>query len=379
VFDAGEDEGDLYLVMELVEGPTLADRLAHGGSMPVDEATKISVQVLAGLAAAHAAGVVHRDVKPANVLITPSGDVKLADFGIATRFDAIASNVTAVGLVVGTPGYLAPERLRGEPATPAADVYSVGVMLFEMLGGHMPFPGTSPAERTAGAKRTARDVRSIRPDVPSSLSAAIGRALSFDPNARQESAERMAAELHSPWAPPSTGAEVHLRRMAITSAIVAAAIASATFGVLLARHEFRDGASAATPTAATATTPTTPVTKVSSTTVPRTTTSVRSTSTSTSRPRSTTSTLPDIIPGFPATTSINQFLTQLRSDPLLVGDAGPTLVKALQGVLDNRSPKKQAEAASSLRRSIAAWSNDGSLDPDIADALDTLLRHLATR
>jgi serine/threonine-protein kinase len=329
--------------------------------------------VLAGLGAAHAAGVVHRDVKPANVLLAPNGDVKLADFGIATRLDAIGASVTAVGLVVGTPGYLAPERLRGEAPNPAADVYSVGVMLFEMLTGQLPFPGVAPAERTAGVSRRAPDVRSIRPEVPSALGAAVARSLSFHPGDRQQSAERFAAELHSPWAPPSVVREARLRRGAIATAMLAGAIALVTFGVLLARRESSNGAGASPTVAVTSTPP-------PRTTTPNSTATTRaSTSTSSTTRRSTTSTAPDIIPGFPATTSLDQFLVQLRNDPLLVGDAGPTLVTSLQRVLDTKSPKKRADAAGSLRRTIAVWADDGSLDPDIAAALDTLLQPIANR
>jgi len=373
VFDAGEDGGDLYLVMELVEGPTLADRLARGGPMPVQDAITVATQVLAGLAAAHAAGVVHRDVKPANVLLAPSGEVKLADFGIATRLDAIGSSVTAVGLVVGTPGYLSPERLRGEAPNQAADVYSVGVMLFEMLTGQLPFPGASPGERTAGVSRRAPDVRSLRADVPSALASAVARALSFDPGERQQSADQFAAELQSPWAPPSVVREARLRRAAMAAAIVAGAIALVTFGVLLARHDFSDGSNAAPTVAVTSASPPRTTTRPTSST-PRATSTTGST-----RSSSTSSTVAEIIPGFPATTSVDQFLAQLRKDPLLVGDAGPKLVTALQRVLDTKAPPKRASAAAALRRTIAGWSDDGSLDPDIADALDTLLRPIATR
>ena len=130
VFDAGEDDGDLYIVMELVDGLSLAEHLARTGPLPIDETVRIAGQVLSALAAAHAAGIVHRDVKPANILIGADGEIKLADFGIAKRFDDLDASVTATGMVIGTPRYLAPEQALGGAPTPASDVYSMGIVLF---------------------------------------------------------------------------------------------------------------------------------------------------------------------------------------------------------------------------------------------------------
>ncbi len=145
VFDAGEDDGDLFIVMELVDGPSLAHHLARTGPPPIDETVRLAVQVLSVLAAAHAAGIVHRDVKPANILIAADGETKLADFGIAKRFDDLDASVTSVGTVIGTPRYLAPEQALGLPVTPATDVYAMGIVLFEMLTGRLPFEADSPA------------------------------------------------------------------------------------------------------------------------------------------------------------------------------------------------------------------------------------------
>src|SRR5688500_5909095 len=135
LYDAGEADGSLYLVMELVDGESLADKLAARGPLGPAESERIMIGVLSALAAAHGAGIVHRDVKPGNVLLAADGAVKLADFGIAKRLDDAAGDVTVVGDIIGTPKYLAPELLSGAPATPSSDVYAAGVVLFEMLAG----------------------------------------------------------------------------------------------------------------------------------------------------------------------------------------------------------------------------------------------------
>ena len=131
--------------MELVDGRTLADRLAAEGALPIDEATRIIDAVLAALAAAHARGLVHRDVKPANVLLGADGSVKLADFGIAKVVSDEAAGLTVPGQVLGTPRYVAPEQTRGADVGPATDVYGAGIVLYEMLAGAAPFRGESPA------------------------------------------------------------------------------------------------------------------------------------------------------------------------------------------------------------------------------------------
>ena len=198
VFDAGEDDGDLFIVMELVDGPSLAEYLARTGPLPVDETVRLAGQVLSALAAAHAAGIVHRDVKPANILIGADGETKLADFGIAKRFDDLDASVTATGMVIGTPRYLAPEQALGSPVTPATDVYAMGIVLFEMLTGRLPFEAESPAAAALERlSRTAPDVRTVRPDVPPALAAAIARALATEPDERPATAADLLALLDS--------------------------------------------------------------------------------------------------------------------------------------------------------------------------------------
>ena len=214
VFDAGEADGYLYIVMELVEGRSLANVLAEAGPLEPSQATAIAASVLAALGQAHAAGIVHRDVKPSNIMVSYGGTVKLLDFGIARRLDDLAGEVTAAGEIVGTPTYLAPEQIEGRPTSPATDVYAVGVVLFEMLAGVAPFNGDSPVA-TALAHTTAPvpDVRALRPDVPDWLAVAIGKAMAKDPADRFADAAAMQAALTE----PSTASTSVLRTSAVAS------------------------------------------------------------------------------------------------------------------------------------------------------------------
>ena len=194
LFDAGEADGYLYLVMELVEGQSLADRLVAYGPLDHAEARLVISGVLAALAAAHAVGVVHRDVKPGNVLLGADGGVKLADFGIAKRLDDAAGDVTVIGDIIGTPKYLAPELVSGAPATAASDVYAAGVVLFEMLAGRPPFDADTPlATALAHRDQPVPDVSALRPDTPADLTGAVRTAMAKDPGRRFASAVDMMA------------------------------------------------------------------------------------------------------------------------------------------------------------------------------------------
>ena len=194
VFDAGEADGYLYIVMELVEGRSLGDVLAEAGPLEPAQATAIAASVLAALGQAHDAGIVHRDVKPSNIMVSYDGAVKLLDFGIARRLDDLAAEVTVAGEIVGTPTYLAPEQLEGRATTPATDVYAVGVVLFEMLAGVPPFNGGSPAATAfAHVNAPVPDVRSLRPDVPAWLAVTVRKAMAKDPAQRYGGAAAMQA------------------------------------------------------------------------------------------------------------------------------------------------------------------------------------------
>ena len=187
VFDYGEEGDTPFLVMELIRGETLADRIAREGRLPTDEAALIAADVADALQAAHDAGVIHRDVKPGNVMLEDGGRVRVMDFGIAAA--SWATPITATGTTLGTAGYLAPERGAGERATAASDVYSLGCMLFEMLAGSPPFTGDSPvAVAAAHARKAPPPIRRLVPDVPPALASACERALSKDPGARPAAA-----------------------------------------------------------------------------------------------------------------------------------------------------------------------------------------------
>jgi eukaryotic-like serine/threonine-protein kinase len=175
-----------FLVMELIDGPSLAGLLAAG---PLDAARTMDVvaQVAAGLQAAHAAGLVHRDIKPANLLLDPGGQVKITDFGIAHV--AGSAPVTRTGTVVGTPAYLAPERLSGAPATAAADLYALGVVAYECLTGTRPFAGL--AEEVVAAHRE-RQLPALPPAVPGQVVQLITELTAKSPAARPASAAAVA-------------------------------------------------------------------------------------------------------------------------------------------------------------------------------------------
>ncbi|MER6480622.1 serine/threonine-protein kinase, partial [Streptomyces filamentosus] len=139
VFDFGTWDGKLFLVMELVEGDSLASSPAQPLVLPAERVAVVAAHAAAGLAAAHRQGVVHRDIKPGNLLMDAEGTVKLADFGIARFVDDPSAGLTTTGQIVGTGLYLAPERALGKPASPASDVYSLGCVLYQLLTGHPPF------------------------------------------------------------------------------------------------------------------------------------------------------------------------------------------------------------------------------------------------
>lgn len=141
VFDFGTWDGKLFLVMELVDGDSLAGSLGNPLVLPAERVAVVAAHAAAGLAAAHREGVVHRDIKPGNLLVDADGTVKLADFGIARFVDDPSAGLTTTGQIVGTGLYLAPERALGRPASPASDVYSLGCVLYQLLTGRPPFQG----------------------------------------------------------------------------------------------------------------------------------------------------------------------------------------------------------------------------------------------
>ncbi len=197
VINAGKTpDGVPYYVMELLSGETVRDRLARQGKFPYDRAVRIAQATLLGLAAAHAIGVVHRDVKPANVFLTREGGVKVLDFGIAQVRRQGDPKITAQGLAIGTPRYMSPEQAAGEKADVRSDVYAVGLLLYEMLAGEGPFDDLSDItqQMLAHLHRPPRPLRQFA-DLPEGLEELIESALAKNPDDRPRSAEYMAAEL----------------------------------------------------------------------------------------------------------------------------------------------------------------------------------------
>ncbi|MFD7074973.1 protein kinase [Nocardioides sp. NPDC059952] len=146
IFDAGSDDNDVFLVMELLPGPTLAEPIKQRGAMPVEMAVEYTRQVAGALGAAHRAGVVHRDIKPANLMFDGDGRLTVLDFGIAYAMTGVDAGLTQTGHVIGSPSYLSPEQAAGDPVGPPADVYSLGCVLFEMLTGKVPYSAPHPVK-----------------------------------------------------------------------------------------------------------------------------------------------------------------------------------------------------------------------------------------
>jgi serine/threonine-protein kinase len=202
VYDRGEHDGSHYIAMEYVEGASLKELISQGLTVP--EAVEITRQVLAGARFAHAHGIVHRDLKPQNVLVNSQGRALVTDFGIAR---AGASEITQTGSVLGTAHYLSPEQAQGLPVTPASDLYSIGVILYEALTGRVPFEGDSAV--SVALKQVSEQPRppsELNPEISRALDAVVLRALAKDPANRFASAEEFLGALDAAEADPGGGA-----------------------------------------------------------------------------------------------------------------------------------------------------------------------------
>jgi serine/threonine-protein kinase len=197
VIDRGDDDGRQFIVFEHVDGENLKELVRRSGRLPVRRAIELALQVADGLAFAHQEGLVHRDVKPQNVLLSREGEVKVTDFGIARSLE-VEHGVTQTGTVLGTGEYLAPEQASGKPISPATDVYSLGVVLWEMLAGEVPFSGENfVAVALRHVNEPVPSLREVRPDVSPRLAAAVERALAKDPAHRFPSMAALAKELRA--------------------------------------------------------------------------------------------------------------------------------------------------------------------------------------
>ncbi|MGW0992254.1 protein kinase domain-containing protein [Streptomyces sp. NPDC002523] len=203
VFDTGEDDLDgmttPYIVMEYIEGRPLGSVLdedvRHYGAMPADKALKVTADVLAALEISHEMGLVHRDIKPGNVMMTKRGVVKVMDFGIARAMQSGVTSMTQTGMVVGTPQYLSPEQALGRGVDARSDLYSVGIMLFQLVTGRLPFEADSPlAIAYAHVQEEPVTASSVNRSLPPAVDALIARALKKNPNERFPTAESMRDE-----------------------------------------------------------------------------------------------------------------------------------------------------------------------------------------
>lgn len=235
VHDVIEHDGNIAIVFELVDGETLAARLAKG-PLPEDQAIAIAVQIADALAVAHGARVLHRDLKPSNIMLAPGGVVKILDFGIA-RFRPVGHQAPADSHgddgFMGTPGYVAPEQWTGKTVDERADLYALGVVLFEMLTGKRPFPEREPFTLALAAiDRIARRVSSLRPGVAPALDKLVARLLAADPALRPPRARVVADELRQLQAPPLPPPPPPWKAWAAVAAVVVAVAGSGLWWVL---------------------------------------------------------------------------------------------------------------------------------------------------
>jgi len=247
IFDVGEHEGRPYIVMEYLPGGSLADRLEREGAQPVGRSLEWLGQAAAALDAAHANGIVHRDVKPGNLLLDNDDRVKVADFGVASAADL--GSFTEAGTVVGTAGYLAPEQARGERATPASDVYALAVVAFELLTGKRPFEReSSTAEAIAHVSAPIPPASSSNPRLPSELDDVLARGLAKEPvhrfatagefvQALRDALDREAGTTRVGAIPPAAAPAARRRMPLLVLLLGGALLAGILAATLLARDD----------------------------------------------------------------------------------------------------------------------------------------------
>ncbi|WP_404392432.1 protein kinase [Humibacillus xanthopallidus] len=223
----GTDEAEHFIVMQLAPGADLAALLRRRGRLEPAEAVTIATQVCAALGAAHRAGVVHRDIKPGNVIVSPDLEVKVTDFGIARTLGQ--TSITDVGTILGTAAYLPPEQARGEAASPASDLYSLGILLYQMLTGRPPFDGETPvAVALRHLDEAVPPPSAAAPGIPPALDRVVAVATAKDPAQRYPDADAMAAALREVFTETAARAAEQARAAAARESAVAAAELTAT-------------------------------------------------------------------------------------------------------------------------------------------------------
>src|SRR5580765_4253911 len=231
IYERGQAEGTYYIAMEFLDGRTLKELLVKNGPPPIPVAIDYARQILAALSFAHRNGIVHRDIKPHNVVVGPDGRLKVTDFGIAR---SAASQMTEAGSIIGTAQYLSPEQARGAPVDQRSDLYSIGIVLYEMLTGSVPFTGETPLEiAIKPLSDTPRPPSLLRPDIPPDLDMVVLRALAKNPEDRFQTAEEMDAELERVAAGAGVTAET---ADAATAVLSGAALASAPTAIVPPRR-----------------------------------------------------------------------------------------------------------------------------------------------
>jgi serine/threonine-protein kinase len=231
IYDRGEAEGTYYIAMEYLDGRSLKEIVVARGPLPISDAIEATRQVLTALRFAHRKGVVHRDIKPHNVMADADGRLKVTDFGIAR---AGVSQMTEAGSIIGTAQYLSPEQARGAAVDQRSDLYSIGVVLYEMLTGQVPFTGESPVEiAMKHLSDTPRPPSLLRPEIPPDLDMVVLRALAKNPEDRFQTAEEMDAELERVAAGVGVTAET---ADAATAVLSGTALASAPTAIVPPRR-----------------------------------------------------------------------------------------------------------------------------------------------
>jgi hypothetical protein len=402
VHDAGEHEGQQFLVMERLPGNSFANELEHA-PIPPARVLQIVHGTLAGLGAAHAAGLIHRDVKPSNILFSSSGAVKLGDFGIAK---GAGVDLTRAGDVLGTWPYLSPERLDGEAATRASDLYAVGIIMYEALAGERPYQGDTLRLIQEIYRAKPKSLRRLRPNPDPRLVDVVERAMHRDAGRRFASAEEMAEALPpvceaavegdaDPTVDARTGDDATReigsattttaptssrwhRRAALAIGVVGGAVL-AVAALVAGGDENPRGIGVVAADATTATTapaaPAAPVETAATAATPPPTTSA---------PTVDAPATPDILlsapPPAPTTTAVpatlDALIAALAADPASAGPRGPELLGRLQDVA-GRTGKKQRDLARDVLHDVERWSGDDGLAPSTAAVASGLLRPLA--